>query len=191
MMQKSGVKLVVLTLAAALALGSTACKKDPEATPSPTGSASTATEPAPVGTGSAAPSAGAAASGAQPPAGRASAYEGKYTTTAVTSITVPDAAKWKGEEGNEGVGEGKLALDVTADGRVTGTVDGALGAGLVDGRLDGDTLAATIRRQDPTDNGFYGTISAKITADKGEGTLQASRGNAGLVREGKLTLAKK
>lgn len=183
-------KMVSVAFAASLAvstLGALGCKKsDPEGGPAPTESASAAAP------GSAAAAGSAAASAAPGKAAtKGGAFEGKYTTTAITAITVPEAAKWKGEEGNDGVGEGKIAVDVAADGRVTGTVDGALGAGLVDGQLEGDVLTATIRRKDPADNGFYGTIAAKLSGDKGEGTLNVSRGNAGLVREGKLTLAKK
>ena len=177
----------LVLLSVSLSVAALACKKDPDPAPTPAESASSVA--APAASVSAAPSAGASAAPAA--AGQAASFTGTYTTTAVTTLTVPEAAKWKGEDGNEGVGEGKIAVEVTGDGRVTGTVEGALGAGLVDGRLEGDTLAATIRRKDPTDNGFYGTITAKITGDKGEGTLRASRGNAGLVREGKLTLAKK
>jgi hypothetical protein len=151
-------------------------------------SASAAPSAAPSGSTAAAPSASASGSGS---GAKASAYEGKYTTTAVTTITLPEGVKWKGEEGPEGVGEGKVSLDVGEGGRVTGTIDGVLGTALIEGLVEGDTFAATFRRKDATDNGFYGTLGGKIAGDKIEGTLAASRGNAGLVREGKFSLGKK
>lgn len=122
---------------------------------------------------------------------KAASYDGKYSSTAVAMIAVPEGTKWKGEESPDGVGEGKLALEVSAEGRVQGTLEGTLGAALVEGIVDGDTLTATFRRKDPADNGFYGTLGGKIAADKIEGTLTSSRGNAGLVREGKFSLVKK
>ena len=64
-------------------------------------------------------------------------------------------------------------------------------AALVAGLLEGDSLTASFRRKDPADNGFYGTILGKVAGDKVEGSVAASRGNAGLVRTGKLTLSKK
>ncbi len=154
-------------------------------------SASAAPSAAPSGSAAAAPSASASAASASGSGVKAAAYEGKYTTSAVTTITLPEGVKWKGEEGPEGIGEGKVTLDVGEGGRVTGTVDGVLGTALVEGLVEGDTFAATFRRKDATDNGFYGTLGGKIAGDKIEGTLAASRGNAGLVREGKFSLGKK
>lgn len=156
-------------------------------------SASAAPSAAPSGSaaGSAAPSASAPSAAGSAAGAKAAAYEGKYTTTAVTTITLPEGVKWKGEEGPEGVGEGKVTLDVGEGGRVTGTVDGVLGTALVEGLVEGDTFAATFRSKDPKDNGFYGTLGGKIAGDKIEGSLAASRGNAGLVREGKFSLGKK
>jgi hypothetical protein len=156
-----------------------------QASAAPSAQGSAAASAAPSGSGSAATGAGATAKG------QASSYDGKYTTTALSTINVPEGAKWKGEDSQDGVGEGKLALAVDGDGRVTGTYEGALGAGTADGQVQGDTLTATLRPKDPAAPGFYGTVLAKIAGDKVDGTLAASRGNAGLVREGKLSLAKK
>lgn len=182
-------RLALASFTVALALASFACKKsDPEG-PAPQGSASTA----PAAPSSSASSATASEAGA-PSAkatGTASSFSGKYTTEAVTAIAVPEGTKWKGEEGTEGTGEGTLTLEAAADGRVTGTVEGPLGPALVEGLLEGDSLTASFRRKDPADNGFYGTILGKVAGDKVEGSVAASRGNAGLVRTGKLTLSKK
>lgn len=184
-------RLALASFTVALALASVACKKsDPEG-PAPQGSASTA----PAAPSSSASSATATASEAGAPSakapGTASSFSGKYTTEAVTAIAVPEGTKWKGEDGTEGTGEGTLTLEAAADGRVTGTVEGPLGPALVEGLLEGDSLTASFRRKDPADNGFYGTILGKVAGDKVEGSVAASRGNAGLVRTGKLTLSKK
>ncbi len=167
-------------------VGLCACTK-----PAPDGAQTTASatpSAAPAPNEASAPDSGAAKA---PSTGSAATFEGTYTTTAVAAITVPEGAKWKGEEGQDGVGEGKLKLDIDAEGRVTGTVEGALGAGLLEGRRSGDLVTATIRRKDPADQGFYGTVDGKVAGDKVEGTVSASRGNAGMVREGKFSLGKK
>ena len=179
---------ITATLFGASGLG---CTKPPPDGSGGASSATTATASAPGPATSALASSSAAPAGSGTPGAKAASYDGKYTTTAVSAITVPEGTKWKGEEGTEGVGEGKLSLEVGADGRLTGTVDGPLGAALVEGHLEGETLTATFRRKDPADNGFYGTLGGKVTGDKVEGALTASRGNAGLVREGKFSLGKK
>ncbi len=182
---------IMATLFGASGLG---CTKPPPDGSGGATSATTATASAPGPATSALPSSSAATAGsgaAGSGAAKAASYDGKYTTTAVSAITVPEGTKWKGEEGTEGVGEGKLSLEVGADGRVTGTVEGPLGAALVEGHVEGETLTATFRRKDPADNGFYGTLGGKVAGDKVEGALTASRGNAGLVREGKFSLGKK
>jgi hypothetical protein len=184
----------LVPFAAALIGLSLACSK-PQDGAQPAGSAAPQASATPSAQASAAASAAPAGSGATTTGaatkGQASSYDGKYTTTALATISVPEGSKWKGEDSQDGVGEGKLALAVDGEGRVTGTYEGALGAGTADGQVQGDTLTATLRPKDPAAPGFYGTVLAKIAGDKVDGTLAASRGNAGLVREGKLSLAKK
>ena len=182
----------LVPFAAALIGLSLACSK-PQDGAQPAGSAAPQASATPSAQGSAAASAAPAGSGSAGATakGQASSYDGKYTTTALATISVPEGSKWKGEDSQDGVGEGKLALAVDGEGRVTGTYEGALGAGTADGQVQGDTLTATLRPKDPAAPGFYGTVLAKIAGDKVDGTLAASRGNAGLVREGKLSLAKK
>lgn len=179
-----------LALALALALATFAaaslagCSKPSTDTAPPASSASSAPSGAPAEAGAA-----EAPSGASRPAKGPRAFAGSYTTTAVTAITVPEGAKWKGEDGKEGVGEGKLTLEIAANDAVTGTFEGALGAGFVEGRREGDVVTATLRPKEADDNGFYGTLTAKLAGEQLAGTLSASRANAGLVREGKLTLS--
>ena len=153
-----------------------------------------APQPAPsaVPTASGAARAGSGATEApKQPAKDARSFTGSYTTTAVTAITVPEGAKWKGEDGKEGVGDGKLTLEISGGDAVTGTFEGALGAGFLEGRRDGELVTAALRPKEADDNGFYGTLSAKVTGDQLVGALAASRANAGLVREGKATLTGK
>lgn len=176
----------VCVLAATL----TGCSKPSTDAPQPATSA-TSVSATPAASGGAPSEAGAAAAPAPAPATRARSFAGSYTTTAVTAITVPEGAKWKGEDGKEGVGDGKLTLEIAANDAVTGTFEGALGAGFVEGRREGDVVTATLRPKEADDNGFYGTLTAKLAGEQLAGTLSASRANAGLVREGKVTLAGK
>ncbi|MBL0196935.1 MAG: hypothetical protein IPQ09_22445 [Myxococcales bacterium] len=171
----------VCVLAATLA----GCSKPSTDAPQPAPSVSAT----PAASGGAPSEAGAAAAPA--PAKGARSFTGSYTTTAVTAITVPEGAKWKGEDGKEGVGDGKLTLEISGGDAVTGTFEGALGAGFLEGRRDGELVTAALRPKEADDNGFYGTFSAKVTGDQLVGTLAASRANAGLVREGKATLTGK
>lgn len=170
----------VCVLAATLA----GCSKPSTDAPQPAPSAvPTASGAAPAGSG--------ATEAPKQPAKGARSFTGSYTTTAVTAITVPEGAKWKGEDGKEGVGDGKLTLEISGGDAVTGTFEGALGAGFLEGRRDGELVTAALRPKEADDNGFYGTFSAKVTGDQLVGTLAASRANAGLVREGKATLTGK
>ncbi len=170
----------VCVLAATLA----GCSKPSTDAPQPSPSAvPTASGAAPAGSG--------ATEAPKQPAKGARSFTGSYTTTAVTAITVPEGAKWKGEDGKEGVGDGKLTLEISGGDAVTGTFEGALGAGFLEGRRDGELVTAALRPKEADDNGFYGTFSAKVTGDQLVGTLAASRANAGLVREGKATLTGK
>ena len=160
------------------------CSKPSTGAPQPAPSAvPTASGAAPAGSG--------ATEAPKQPAKGARSFTGSYTTTAVTAITVPEGAKWKGEDGKEGVGDGKLTLEISGGDAVTGTFEGALGAGFLEGRRDGELVTAALRPKEADDNGFYGTFSAKVTGDQLVGTLAASRANAGLVREGKATLTGK
>ncbi len=150
--------------------------------------------------GSAAPatssSAATAASGARAAVGKAvdaASYEGEFTSEA-SVLSVPDGVKWKPDDDakDEGLGKGTIAVEVKPDGRVEGTVSGAFGEGLVRGFFDDGVLRASIVRKNPQDSGFTGTLVAAAEKPSSlDGKLSVSRGNAGALREAKVTLSKK
>ncbi len=144
--------------------------------------------PSPLPSTTASTTAGATKSGA-------SSFKGKYTVSAGT-MYVPEAkdwaaVKWKNDD-TKLLGDGELSLAVDAEGRVTGSSEGGpLGAALIEGKSDGHTLAATVRRKDPTDDGLTGTLLATVTGDKVDGTMKLSEFTAAVVRTATFSAAKK
>lgn len=135
---------------------------------------------------SAAPSASVAAAGTAP-----QAWHGKYTTTPGSLVVPKDWAKthWSSSDTTAGVGDGTMLLTVDpATHRITGTLDGAIGAAVVEGLLGEGGLTATIRRKDPTDKGLAGTLVATASADKVTGTLTLTTGDGATLRSGTFTL---
>lgn len=135
--------------------------------------------------------AGASAeAGADPKAGTASTWNVKYTLT-VGSMHAPEMKTFKNDE-TKYLGDGTLTLDVGPDGKVTGTSEGdPLGATLIDGQLEGETLNGTVRRKDIADNGLVGTLTSTVKGGTLEGELHLSESNAAVVRLGKVTGTKK
>jgi len=88
-----------------------------------------------------------------------------------------------------GVGDGtmQLTLEPTTH-RVTGTLDGAIGAAVVEGLLGDGQLSGAVRRKDPTDKGLAGTLLATVAADKISGTLTLASGDGATLRTGTFTL---
>jgi hypothetical protein len=123
------------------------------------------------------------------------AFAGKYVVTAGT-MYVPAEKDWASvrfkNDDSKLLGEGNMTLAVDPAGRVAGTTEGGpLGAGILDGTSDGQTLTATLRRKDPTDDGLTGTLVATVTGDKVEGTMKLAEFNAAVVRVATFTAAKK
>ncbi|AKU96786.1 hypothetical protein AKJ09_03450 [Labilithrix luteola] len=126
--------------------------------------------------------------------GEASSFSAKYAMTAATMYVPKEkdwsAVKFKNDE-SKMLGEGTFNLAIDEHGTVSGTSEGgALGAAIIDGRLDGDALSATIRRKDPSDEGLTGTLFAKREGDKLEGDMKLAESNAAVVREAKFTAQK-
>jgi hypothetical protein len=127
------------------------------------------------------------------PAG--ASFGGKYAVTAGT-MYVPAEKDWSSvkfkNDDSKLLGDGELTLAIDATGGVSGTTEGGpLGAALLGGTSDGQTLTATIRRKDPSDDGLTGTLLAKVTGDKIEGTMKLAEFNAAVVRVGTFTATKK
>jgi hypothetical protein len=174
-----GVGVVALTLLAG-GCGRASQEGTAGPTPSVVGSASTS----PVT--SAAPSASVAAASGPP-----QAWHGKYTTTAGSLVVPKDWAKthWSSSDTTAGVGDGSMQLTVDPGShRVSGTLDGAIGAAVVEGVVGSDGLTASVRRKEPTDKGLAGTLVATVSADKVTGTLTLTTGDGAMLRTGTFTL---
>jgi hypothetical protein len=173
----------------ALGLGAAACgKSQPEA--SGTASSVVAAPSAPA-SAAATPGAGPSAPAAAAAAGAAQAWKGTYKSAAAT-LTVPPAWKkipWSDAKSTAGVGDGAMTLALDPGGRATGSIDGPLGPATIDGASVGGKLSATVRRKDPGDHGFTGTLVGDVAADRVEGTMSVSLGQASALRTATFTLA--
>jgi hypothetical protein len=116
-------------------------------------------------------------------------WKGSYKSVAGT-IVLPKDVKWKVPETAAGVGEGTITLTVDrSTRRVRGKVDGVLGPAIVDGvALDGKIMA-TVAREDPTDQGFTGTLSGELADAGTSGTMNVSLADVSAVRNATFELA--
>lgn len=130
---------------------------------------------------------------APPPAPPATSFHGTYEAEA-RPIYVPDASdwehtKWRGDDASDGLGKGDLTLDVDPETHaVTGKLLAPLGPAVIEGEEKDSKITATIRREDPSDLGFTGTLEATLKGDSIEGTARVAQADARLIREAKLTL---
>jgi len=155
------------------------------------GGASPAPTSDPVAQSSASVAAPASAPAARAPAATQT-WKGAYKSAPATLSVPPDLSKarWSDTPSTAGVGDGTLV--VTVDGashRVTGEVQGALGPGTLEGLLADGKLTASVRRKDPTDRGFTGTLVATVAGDHVEGTMNVSLGQASALRTATFSLA--
>jgi hypothetical protein len=183
-----------MTRAALLALlgALAACDRASGGSPAPVASALVASNfgapsaVAPVASSSAGPS-----RGPTPPAATLS-WHGAYKSAASTLTVPPDWKKvhWSDMQSTAGIGDGTMALTVDgATGHVSGLVDGPLGPATLDGVVADGNLAATLRRKDPGDQGFAGTLLGAISADHLEGTMNVSLGLASALRTATFRLS--
>lgn len=180
-----------LLLALSVALGAAACSKPSESGgAAPSGSASAG---APV-VGAAPASAPSPSAQATPPpsagAGAAQSWRGSYKSAAATLTVVPAYKKqpWSDTKSTEGLGDGTMTLAVDPGGRVTGSVEGPLGPATIAGAVADGKVSASIRRKDPADHGFTGTLTGDVAADHVEGTMSVSLGQASVLRTATFTL---
>ncbi len=164
-----------------------ACSKTepPRTDPAPVSATASVQDPR-TGSSAAAPSdAGAPARGA------ALAYTADFDAE-VAPLTLPEDVKWKGDSPEtEGVGKGKLALSVDADGRVSGTGSGAFGDVVVAGISRDGVMSGSILRKTTDDAGFSGVFVATESGGAWKGSLAVSKGNAGGLRRASFTLVKR
>lgn len=133
----------------------------------------------------------AAASAAAPAPANAwfeGAWQGAFQAELFRVETVGGVKAWKEDDGKLASGEGKLSLLAAADGSVSGSASGALGALVVAGRVDGDRAALTFASAEP--NGFHGVILASQTPEGMKGALSASSADSLQVRQATVTLTR-
>jgi hypothetical protein len=184
--------IVLALLFAALVAGG--CSKSSDSSQQ-NAAAPSASAGAPPSSSSAAPSASSASSGSSSAA--TVTWHGTYKSVAGT-VTIPPSLKagtWTNADTPTGLGEGALTLVVDPHGgRVTGSLEGPLGPASVAGFWADGKLTATIRRVDPSDEGFTGTLEAGPTGptapkpDELEGTMNGALGRANAVRTATFTL---
>jgi len=133
---------------------------------------------------SAAPEAGSP----KPEASRS--WRGSYKSAAASLDVPADFAKtWAHTDRGGGTGDGAISLTIdSATGRATGTLEGPLGPADMVGDVAGGTLTAAVRRKDPTDRGFTGTLRATVTADRIDGTMTLASADGAMQRSATVTL---
>jgi hypothetical protein len=168
------------------AMGSAGCSKTGGDQSTPSATSTTVAPPASGSASAPAPSASARDASA------ATAWRGTYKSAAGT-VTIPESLKagsWKNADTNVGLGEGSLTLvvDPTTD-RVSGHIDGALGPATITGLWSAAKVTATIRRDDPADQGFTGMLEATPVGAELQGTMNGALGNVNAVRTASFTLS--
>jgi hypothetical protein len=154
-------------------------------------------EPAPSASTTPASSVAAAPSATAAPAAAPKTWRGTYKSAAASLDVPPDFGKtWAHTDRGGGTGDGAITLAIdAASGRATGTLEGPLGPALVAGDVasaargeTAGTLTAAVRRKDPGDRGFTGTLRATVTADRIDGTMTLSSAEGALQRTANVTL---
>jgi hypothetical protein len=160
--------------------------------------------PSASGTASAAPMATLAASGKPAAtgtgeaktAGKASSFAGEYKATAGT-LYVPETDqfkgfKYRGDKGEQGLGDGKLTLTSGENDSVEGEGDGALGKIKLKGLFRDGVLTANIVPAGGEPEGFSGFLHAVEKDGAVTGTMKlASSMKGNILREAAVTLKRK
>lgn len=100
------------------------------------------------------------------------------------------AREWQSDDGGKHTGDGKLALEVSDDGTISGTATGPLGELVASGEVDEDSFRVRLRAAQPSETAFHGFFLAKRSGDSVKGRLQASSGDSLTVRDAPLELTK-
>jgi hypothetical protein len=96
--------------------------------------------------------------------------------------------EWKTDDGKQASGPGQLALQVAADGTVSGSGTGALGELSVLGRFEDDRATLTLTPATP--GGLHGVVVATREGEGLKGMLSASSGDSLQVRRADVTLSR-
>jgi hypothetical protein len=182
-------------LAAALLVSCTSEPPSPDKSPS---GARGSTPPA----GSEAPGPAAAApapsttvaTSAEAPTGLTGEWEGHYDAKKGAVLLPPrvkDVALDK-DDGKKLAGKGTLSITVDPAGKIIGKNRGALGPGLVTGRVDDGIVRASINPEDPTaPNAMTGVFVALQKGEALVGEIRVAGPDATVVREAPITLTRK
>jgi hypothetical protein len=167
----------------ALILIATACNQNKAETTSASSSAAAVQVNAPIGSVAVAAT---TPSTAPAESGQNRAFSGSFAAQVNPSATTnkegaPQA--WSKDDGKKFTGDGKLTLEIAANGAVQGKLSGALGDLLLRGKLTGDDLRAVI----VTSGGETGAEVSKSVARIQNGTLVMARAGNGF--KGTLTAA--
>ncbi len=168
----------VLLLAAASAMG---CKQQSEQPPpATTGS---------VASAAALPSASAKAATDKP--WYQGIWSGSYSAERyVIELPIGGVAAWAKDDGSKASGPGELKLTVDAEGLVSGSAKGALGAHVVRGRIVEDTMRLDLLPEEPSTEALRGAGTTEREGETLKGELRASSGDSLTVRKASLTLTK-
>lgn len=112
-------------------------------------------------------------------------YQAKLAAVEVKSGAVKE---WAADDGKASSGPGKLNLQISDDGLVDGSGEGALGPSRASGKVEDDTLRVQFTPDDKA--GLHGTLVASRDGDGFKGTLQASSGDSLRVRGAAVELKK-
>jgi hypothetical protein len=119
-------------------------------------------------------------------------WRGSYTSAPGTMYVPPTwkNLQWKGAETSAGIGEGAMTLAIDpASGRVAGTLEGPLGPATVDGLAGDGKVTASVRRRDPGDHGFTGTLVGSVASAHATGNMNLSLAEASAIRTATFELA--
>jgi len=169
---------ITLAFAFAVPFGAASCK-----TP--------ASDPAPSPSAAVASAAGSATAKLVAPSkpwfsgGFVGEYEAKVATV---EIKVGAVKEWTKGDPKLSSGPGKLSLQIDDAGQVSGTSEGALGAGHVSGKVEDDILRAQLSPAD--DTGLHGVLIASRAGDGFKGSIEASSGDSLRVRTAAIELKK-
>jgi hypothetical protein len=116
-------------------------------------------------------------------------FSGQYQAkVAPVEIKVGAVKEWSKDDGKLASGPGKIELAIDDAGQVDGTSEGALGAGHVGGKVEGDTLRVQLSPAD--DTGLHGVLVATREGDGFKGSIEASSGDSLTVRTASIELKK-
>jgi hypothetical protein len=139
----------------------------------------------------AAPASASAAPAAPEKPWYAGAWSGTYAAERFAiELPIGMVPAWKKDDGSKASGSGKIALDVSPEGTVSGTADGPLGKHVARGSVEADTLRVEFVPEQSGTDAFRGVMFVTREGDSAKGELRASSGDSLTVRRANVTLAK-